>query len=289
MTGSPVSTDAVFEPGPAVNQPGLGELRDATANRRWLKLRGLAALRRDTLAGLSGAISNVPDGMANGVIVGVNPVHGLYATMLGPAVGGLFSSTQLMMISTTAAASLSTAQALGGLQGEARVSALLMVAILAGVFQIVFGILKLGRLIRFVSYSVTTGFLSGISVLLILNQLPVVTGYEPAGGNRISQTVDLLLNLNRISLVSLAVAALTLTLAIVLPRTPVRSFGRLAAIAIPSALVALLSAGGVELVRDVGKIPGGLPLPVLPSPSDITLDLITGWLSRSSFWCKARG
>jgi len=54
-----------------------------------LKLPGLG---HDGLAGLSSAISNVPDGMANSVLVGVNPVYGLYATMMGRAVGGLFSS-----------------------------------------------------------------------------------------------------------------------------------------------------------------------------------------------------
>src|SRR6185312_4814777 len=96
------STSGTSESGPAIQQPGLAELRDAVANRRWWpKLPGFAALRRDGLAGLSSAISNVPDGMANGVLVGVNPVCGLYATIMGPAVGGLFSSTQLMMITTT--------------------------------------------------------------------------------------------------------------------------------------------------------------------------------------------
>src|SRR5918911_411099 len=86
---------------PPINQPGLGELRDAVANHLGSKLPSGAGLRRDGLAGLSIAISNVPDGMANGVLVGVNPVYGLYATMLGPGAGGLFSSTQLMMITTT--------------------------------------------------------------------------------------------------------------------------------------------------------------------------------------------
>jgi len=56
---------------------------------------------------------------------------------------------------------------------------------LTGAFQIAFGLLGMGRLIRFVSYSVTTGFLSGVSVLLILNQLPVVTGREAEGGNKL--------------------------------------------------------------------------------------------------------
>lgn len=279
MGGSPFQANADAEDDPAVDQPGLGELRDAVANRGWPKLPGFAALRRDGLAGLSSAISNVPDGMANGVLVGVNPVYGLYATIMGPAVGGLFSSTQLMIITTTAAASLSTSQALGGLQGNERAEALFVLVMLAGAFQILFGLVGLGRLIRFVSYSVTTGFLSGVSVLLILNQLPVVTGYEPAGGNRIAQTFDLLLNLGQISLRSLLLAALTLALAVLLPRTPLGNFGRLAAIAIPSLLVALVGLSDVEIVKDVGEIPQGVPLPVWPSLWSLNLDVVTGALA----------
>ena len=279
MAGASVKADKASEPEAEVNQPGLGELRDAVANHRWPKLPGWAALRRDGLAGLSSAISNVPDGMANGVLVGVNPVYGLYATMMGPAAGGLFSSTQLMMITTTAAASLSASQALGGLQGEARAAALAVMVIMVGVFQIAFGLLKFGKLIRFVSYSVTTGFLSGVSVLLILNQLPVVTGYEAAGGNRITQTLNLLLHFTEISVVSLALAALTLVLAVLLPRTPLSNLGRLVAIAVPSVIVALFGLAGVEIVRDVGEIPRGFPVPVLPALSSITFDVITGALA----------
>lgn len=264
---------------PEVNQPGLGELRNAVANHLAAKLPSGASLRRDGLAGLSSAISNVPDGMANGVLVGVNPVYGLYATMLGPGAGGLFSSTQLMMITTTAAASLTTSQALGGLQDEARANALFVMVILIGVFQIVFGLLGLGRLIRFVSYSVTIGFLSGVSLLLILNQLPVVTGYEAAGSNRIVQTFNLLRNLDQINWLSLVLAGLTVLLAVLLPRTPLSNFGRLVAVVIPSVLVALLSLDSVQIVRDVGEIPRGIPTPVLPSLSDLSFGVLTGALA----------
>jgi sulfate permease, SulP family len=93
MQETPTQTVVEADEQPEVNQPGLGELREAVANYLVEKLPSRASLRRDGLAGLSSAISNVPDGMANGVLVGVNPVYGLYAAMLGPGVGGLFSST----------------------------------------------------------------------------------------------------------------------------------------------------------------------------------------------------
>lgn len=98
---------------PVVDQPGLGNLREAVALAE-RKLPKRRTLRHDGLAGFNTAISNVPDGLANGILVGVNPLYGLYATMAGPIAGGLLSSTQLMMITTTAAASMTAGQALAG-------------------------------------------------------------------------------------------------------------------------------------------------------------------------------
>ena len=279
METTRTSDDQPDDDQPEVNQPGLGALREAVVNHLGGRLPGGASLRRDALAGLSSAISNVPDGMANGVLVGVNPVHGLYATMVGPAVGGLCTSTRLMMITTTAAASLSTSQSLGGLQAEARADALFLMVVLIGACQILFGVLGLGRLVRFVSFSVTTGFLSGVAALLILNQLPVVAGYEPPGSNAITQTVNLLRDPGRLNLLSLALAALTLALAVLLPRTPLGNFGRLVAIMVPSVLVAFLGLNNVAIVRDVGEIPRGVPLPSLPPLSALTPDLVTGALA----------
>jgi SulP family sulfate permease len=78
------------------------------AGRRWLSsVRPQRRhLRADVLAGLPGAISSVPDGMAASVLAGVNPIYGLYAGFAGPAAGGLTSSTGLMVIGPTTAAAL---------------------------------------------------------------------------------------------------------------------------------------------------------------------------------------
>src|SRR5687768_3633091 len=106
-----------------------------------------------------------------------------------------------------------------------------------------------------------TGFIIGIAVLTLLSQLPTISGYEPtAGNNKVTQTFNLLSNLNQVNRWSLVVAATTLVLAITLPRTPLGNFGRLAAIIIPSVLVALLGMDSVAVVRDVGDIPGGVPM-----------------------------
>lgn len=263
-------TDAVL--------PGMRELREAVATVR-RRLPGGPSVRRDGLAGLSLAVANVPDGMANGVLVGVNPLYGLYATMVGPLVGGLLSSTRLMVITTTAAASLTAGQSLNPVNPSERANALFTLVLLVGVFQVLFGVLGLSRLARFVSYSVTTGFLAGISTLLILSQVPTIAGYTADGGNRVMQAVDVVVHLDEINLAAAATGVLALVLAVLLPRTRLRSFGRLLAVAIPSLLVALVGVD-VSIVSDVGEIAGSIPTPQLPTFALTDLvNVVTGALS----------
>jgi len=164
--------------------------------------------RQDGLAGLSLAVANIPDGMANGVVVGVNPLYGLYATMMGPLVGGLLSSTALMVITTTAAASLTAGQSLTQTGAAERSPALFALVLLDGVFQILFGVLRLGRLTRFVSYSVTTGFLFGISSLLVVSQITTLAGYPASGSNKVMQAIDVFAHYGEVNLAALATGGL---------------------------------------------------------------------------------
>lgn len=253
---------------PEVEQPGLSRLREAVANYLEPRVAQAGKLRQDVVAGLTSAIGNVPEGMADSLLVGVNPVYGLYASLVGPLVGGLFSSTQLMMVTTTSAAALASGQALINFAGDERDNALFLMVILIGVFQIVFGLLKLGQLTRFVSYSVMTGFLAGLAMLLILSQLPTAAGYEAAGSNKLTQAIDLLLHIADINVLSLVLAALTLILAVALSRTRLGHFASIVAIAIPSLLVFFLQLDTVEIVRDISEIPRGFPTPLLPDFSE---------------------
>jgi SulP family sulfate permease len=266
------------DPESDATQPGLRELREAVAKnlRRTFQDRG--PQRQDAVAGLSGAINSVPDGMANAVLVGVNPMYGLYATMIGPLIGGLFTSTQLMVITTTAAASLTSSQALTGIPADARENALFVLIVLAGVFQILAGLLGLGRLTRFVSYSVTSGLLAGISVLLILSQIPTITGYHPSASTKVMQALEVFENVPALDLWPLVIGLATLGLALLLPRTPLGNAGRLLAIVLPSVAVAFGNLPSVPTVSQMGAIEGGVPEPSLPS-FVAAFNLVTGALS----------
>lgn len=239
------------------------------------KLPTFAAIRADAVAGLNSAISSVPDGMAMGLLAGVNPIFGLYASIIGPAVGGLLVSTRLMVILTTSASALIAGQAISGLPEAARESSLFLLVVLIGVFQVLFGLFRLGSLTRFISFSVMTGFITGIAVLTILSQLSTVTGYSPSGDGTLHKTWNLLNHLSSVEPATLGIAVATMLLFWFWSKTPLRSFGPFLAVALPSIAVFLLSLKGIELVRDAGELPGSLPLPALPNLSFLTTDLIT--------------
>ena len=262
-----------------LDQPGLRELREAVATHVRRGLPPRVSIAQDAVAGVSVAVANVPDGMANGLLVGVSPIHGLYATMLGPLVGGIASSTQRMVITTTAAASLTASQSLASIPAETRPGALFVLVALAGAFLIAFGLLGLSRLTRFISYSVLTGFLAGISILLVLSQLPTITGYPGTGGNKVSQAVEVATHAGSLDRTTVAVALLTLVLAVLLPRTRLGASGRLLAIAVPSAIVGLAGLESVQLVRAVGEITGSVPAPEVPALLQFAPAVITGALS----------
>ena len=217
--------------------------------------------------------------MASAVLAGVNPLHGLYSCMVGPIVGGVLSSTQLMVATTTSAAALAAGQAISGLPGEGRAAALFLLVTLSGIFQVLMGVLRLGRLIRFVSYSVMTGLVTGIAVLTILSQVPTVTGYHAGKGTQVQRTIDVLANLGEINWSSLALALATLVIAASVLRTKLGSLGPLLGILLPSLVVALFGVGSVELVQDVGEVPSGVPLPSLPDLSAIGPDVVSGALA----------
>lgn len=141
-------------------------------------------LTKDVPAGLINAVISVPDGLASAALASVNPVYGLYTSVAAPLSGSLLVSSQLMQIATTSASALAAAQAISAYPAANRAEALFLLFVVIGLMLLIFGLLRLGRLARFVSHSVMTGFLSGVAVVLVLDQLAPLVGYSPEGSRQ---------------------------------------------------------------------------------------------------------
>jgi len=230
------------------------------------------------IAGLTLGIMSIPDAMASALLAGVNPIHGAYAVMLATPVGALFASSAFMSVQTTGAMSLVVASIPAVHTGPDPTGALLLLTLMTGGIMLALGLLKMGRLLRFVPNSVLTGFINGVAVLIILGQLGNLTGYEAQGVNSVARAFNLAVNLNMVHLQTFAVGITTIVLILVLERTQLKGLGMVVAMLGASLLVPLFGWEDVALVADIAEIPQGLPSLVLPPLSEI-LTLIVPALS----------
>jgi SulP family sulfate permease len=219
----------------------------------------------------------VPDGLAGGLLAGVNPIYGLYGYMYGTFSGALATSSEFMAVQATGAMAIVVAD-VGVVQAaEDPNRALFTLAILTGIVMLVAGFLKLGSLLRFVSNAVMVGFISAVGVNIVLGQLDNFTGYEAEGGNRVVRAFDLVFNLGSVDLATVAVGIVTIALILALERTRLGALGMVVAIVIGSALPVVFS-WDVAQLRDIADIPSGLPLPALPDLS-VAFELLIPALS----------
>jgi sulfate permease, SulP family len=233
-------------------------------------------LRKDALAALPGAVGSVPDGMAAGVLAGINPIHGIYASIAGPVAGGLTAGTQLMAVTTTSAAALATGSAVAGVDADERGSAVALLTLIAGALMVGAGIARLGRYTHFVAHSVMIGFLTGVAVNIVLGQLPDLLGASAEGPFALAKAADVVLHPGRIDLASALTGAGALVLLVLAARFGLTSVGALLALVLPTLGLAAAGATGVARVEDSGAIPGGFPTPALPDLGAVTPALLTG-------------
>ena len=226
-----------------------------------------ADLRAGTVLGLE----SVPDSLANGLLAGVNPLLALHGYLVGTIAGALTTSTVLMSVQATGAMAVVISDVPQTQTGDARAQeALAVLALLAGVGMLALGIARLGSLVRFVPSSVLVGFVNAVAINIILSQVDEVTGYQSDATNRVLKALDTVVHPGQIQYASVAVAALTIALIVLLERTRLGALGMVVAIALGSALPVVLDALGstvlaVPVLSDIVTVPRSLPGLELPS------------------------
>lgn len=214
-------------------------------------------------------VQSVPDGLATGLLAGVNPLAGLYGYMVGTLGGALATSSTFMAVQGTGAMAMliSDVDALSRSADPTR--ALVTLSLLTGAAMLLAGILRLGSMLRFVSNAVMVGFMNAVGVNIVLGQMANLTGYTAEGSNRVVRAVDTLLHPGSLDVRTLVVGLATIVLILLLERTPVRSLGLVVAVVLTSALAQLLDWHQVATLDDLGVALDGLPTPELPLLSAI--------------------
>ena len=220
---------------------------------------------RDAQARLVHGLVSVPDGLAAGLLAGVNPVAGLYGYMVGTFVGAFATSSVFMSVQATGAMAVIIADTPGVHSGPQAGRALATLAVLTGLVMLAAGVARLGSLVRFVPNAVLTGFVNAVAVNIVLGQLSNFTGFDGQGANRVLRALHTLVNVLSFDWATVAIGLATLVLILWLARTRLKSLGLFVAVVVTSALVPLLGWDSGPQLRDIADVPGGLPRPVFPS------------------------
>ncbi|MDF1605054.1 SulP family inorganic anion transporter [Nocardioides sp. YIM 152315] len=240
------------------------------------KLRVGRPTPKDAVAGFVTGLFSIPEGMAYASIGGFNPVLGLYSGMVPTTVGSLFSRTVLMTTTLTSAIALTSQSVLSsaGLDPD-DLDNVATLTVLVGAIMVVFGLLRLGSVMSFVSNAVMTGFTSGIALQIVAGVLGDATGYETDAHNTIAKVVDSFAHVADWEVTTLLVALGTVAVWVAVRLVPrLEPFAILAALVVVTVVVVVFSID-VRDVGDIGQVPSGLPHPILPDPG-VMPDLLAG-------------
>lgn len=228
----------------------------------WFRQVNRESVKADLIAGLTGAVIVLPQGVAFATIAGLPPEYGLYTAMVTPIVAALFGSSHHLISGPTTAISIVVFSAISNYAepGSSEfISLALTLTLLAGIYQLAFGLARLGTLVNFVSHTVVIGFTAGAAILIATSQIKHVLGIDlPKGESFLHTWVDIFNLAGDINWYVMVIAFATLITAVLtkkfFPRMPNLLVGM-----IVGSLIAYYFSFSVEGIALVGEIPGRLP------------------------------
>ncbi|OIR14519.1 putative sulfate transporterc [mine drainage metagenome] len=152
-------------------------------------------LKADLVAGITVSLVAIPQSLAYAQLAGVPAYYGLYAALIPTVIGALFGSSNQLSTGPVAMTSLLTAASIAPLAGHGSAlfySYAILLALISGLFQIAFGLFRVGVLLNFLSNPVLMGFINAAAIIIGLSQLPTLLGIPAA------QSEHFLLDISRV-------------------------------------------------------------------------------------------
>ncbi len=234
--------------------------------RETLRNYSLEKIRADGIAGATVALLAVPQCMAYALLAGLEPVAGLYAGMVGVVVASVLGGSRYVITGPTANVSLVVGGVLLTVSNPGE--AVLILTLLVGGFQILFAVLRLGNLAKFVSRPVVTGFITGVICVIVGEQFLAMAGFSggesPYFAKRLYVAFSSIIAGEAITYPSLFVGIASILLMIIFRRIHERFPAGLVTIVVGGTVAYFLGWEANEAIEIVGDIPSGLPTPVLP-------------------------
>ena len=247
---------------------------------KWLpEYKNPGIIRADVLAGLTGAIVVMPQGIAFALLAGMPAQYGLYAAMVPCLIAALFGSSRLMVTGPANAISLTTMALIAPLalpESNTYVGYVLTLSFLVGILQLLLGLSKAGKWVEKVPHSVIVGFTVGAAILIINSQLGTLLGISIPRGKSVAETVSAVVSVQLNHQWEIYTLTLVLfTLITIRLWRPLNRFvpSMLVAVVMGSIAASLLEAflPDIALFKRVQEIPGAFP-PI--STPDLSIDTL---------------
>ena len=211
-------------------------------------------IQGDIYGGLTAAVVALPLALAFGVASGAGPMAGLYGAIFVGFFASLFGGTPSQISGPTGP--MTVVMTLIVIQYADHPGIAFTVVMMGGLFQILFGILRLGQFISLVPFTVISGFMSGIGVIIIILQLPLLMGHSAPSGGIIGALGDMPAIVAHLNWQAFLVGAVSLAIVILTPAGVSRK--------LPSPLIALIAGTALVWVAlpdapILGDLPTGLP------------------------------
>ena len=234
---------------------------------------------KDLVAGIIVAIIALPLSIALALASGVEPAMGVYTAIFAGFTVSLLGGSRVQIAGPTAA----FATVVAGIVATQGMDGLIIATILAGVFLIFMGIFKFGSLIKYIPYTITTGFTAGIAVTIFIGQIKDFLGLSYAEGVKPIETIEkITANIEAIGTFSwqaLVIGAVSLAVLIIYPKFEKRVPPSLIAVIIGAVMVKFIPvfSDGVNTIGDLYTIPSGLP-PFTLTNLDFSFDKVSAVL-----------
>lgn len=223
----------------------------------------MRVLKNDIFGGVTAAVVALPLALAFGVASGAGATAGLYGAIILGFFASFFGGTNTQISGPTGPMTVVTATAIAAFSND--LQAVMAVIFLAGIIQISFAFIKIGKWVKYIPYPVISGFMSGIGVIIIILQINPFLGVE--GYSSVIHTlVELPNTLHFTNDSALIVAYITLIIMFLTPSFISK--------VIPPALIALVAVTYFTVymgydIRTIGVIPSSLPTFIMPFDFDI--------------------
>ena len=229
----------------------------------------------DLISGIIVAIIALPLSIALALASGVGPQEGLYTAIVAGFIISFLGGSRVQIAGPTAA----FATIVAGIVATKGMEGLALATIFAGILLILMGVFKLGSLIKFIPYTITTGFTAGIAVTIAIGQVKDFLGLTYPAGTTTIETVDkvkaIASNIGTLNIWALVVGLVCLAIQIVWPKINQKIPGSLIAVIVGILMVKFLGLN-VNTIGDLYEISGKLPTPHIPTFDFKTIQSVAG-------------